>query len=101
MARALSDYPPPGLEVKLIERYANLEGRRVLEIGAGEGRLTSQIARRATTVLAVEPQPERVASARRLLERQGITNVTFRVGSAERLPRARRPFAVAIFSWSL
>jgi ubiquinone/menaquinone biosynthesis C-methylase UbiE len=89
------------MEVRLIERYADLEGRRVLEIGAGEGRLTSEIARRAASLLAIEPQTERVASARRMLAAQRIRNVTFRVGSAERLPRPRRPFDLAIFSWSL
>jgi SAM-dependent methyltransferase len=54
----------------------------VLEVGAGTGYFTAAIARRATTVLALEPVPD----MRRLLEqrcrREGLTNVRVSGGSA-------------------
>jgi ubiquinone/menaquinone biosynthesis C-methylase UbiE len=98
---ALSDYPPPGMEVGLIERYVELKGRRILEIGCGDGRLTRQLAPLASSVVAIEPDPARIALARRLAASEGISNVTFRVNSAERLRLGRDPFEVALFSWSL
>lgn len=97
----LSDYPPPGMEVRLIERYVGLNGRRVLEIGAGDGRLTRELAPLASSVLAIEPDPAKVALAKQLTAAEGISNVTFRVGSAERLGRGGGPFDIALFSWSL
>jgi ubiquinone/menaquinone biosynthesis C-methylase UbiE len=98
---ALSSYPPPGIEVGLIERYVGLKGRRILEIGCGDGRLTRQYAPLASSVVAIEPDPAKISLARRLAASEGITNVAFRVGSAERLRRVGDPFQVAIFSWSL
>ena len=100
-AEPLSDYPPPGMEVRIIERYVGLEGRRVLEIGCGEGRLTRQIAPLASSVVAIEPDAAKIATARRLATSEGITNVSFRVGSAQQLRLGGDPFEVALFSWSL
>jgi 2-polyprenyl-3-methyl-5-hydroxy-6-metoxy-1,4-benzoquinol methylase len=96
-----ADYPPPGMEVRLIERHAHLTDRRILEIGCGDGRLTRQLAPLASSVVAIEPDADRIAVARRLLAAEGISNVTFRVASAERLRRGGEPFEVAVFSWSL
>lgn len=96
----LSDYPPSGMEVRLIQRFARLTGRSVLELGCGDGRLTLQFAPLASRVVAIEPDPARIALARRAAAAEGISNVTFRVGSAERL-RVGGTFDVALFSWSL
>lgn len=98
---ALSDYPPPGMEVGLIERYVGLEGRRILEIGCGDGRLTRQLAPLASSVVAIEPDPAKIALARRLAASEGISNVSFRTNSAERSRLVGDPFEVALFSWSL
>jgi ubiquinone/menaquinone biosynthesis C-methylase UbiE len=89
------------MEVRLIERYVGLKGRRILEIGCGDGRLTRQFAPLASSVVAIEPDSANVALARRLAESEGISNVSFRVGSAERLRLGGDPFEVALFSWSL
>jgi ubiquinone/menaquinone biosynthesis C-methylase UbiE len=96
-----ADYPRPGMEVRLFERYVDLKGRRILEIGCGGGRLTRQFAHLASSVVAIEPDPARIATARRLAASEGIRNVSFRVGSAESLRLRGEPFEVALFSWSL
>jgi magnesium-protoporphyrin O-methyltransferase len=97
----LSDYPPSGMEVRLIQLYVDLTGCRMLEIGCGDGRLTRQYAHLASSVVAVEPDPTKVALARRLAASEGISNVSFHVGSAERVRLGGDPFDVALFSWSL
>src|SRR5216684_803131 len=97
----VSDYPPPGMEVGLIERYVGLKGRRILEIGCGDGRLTRQLAPFASSVVAIEPDPAKIALARSLAASEGITNISFRVNSAERLRLGGDPFEVELFSWSL
>jgi 2-polyprenyl-3-methyl-5-hydroxy-6-metoxy-1,4-benzoquinol methylase len=97
----ISDYPPPGTEVRLIQRFADIGGRRVLEIGCGDGRLTRELAPLASSVIAIEPDAAKIRVARRLAASEGITNVSFRVSSAEQLRLKGEPFEVAIFSWSL
>ncbi len=89
------------MEVRLIERYVGLKGRRILEIGCGDGRLTRQFAPLASSVVAIEPDSAKIARARRLATSAGISNVSFRVGSAERLRHSGDQFEVALFSWSL
>lgn len=88
------------MEVRLIERYVPLQARRILEIGCGDGRLTRELAQLADSVVAIEPDAALIADGRRLLSSEGIANVSFRIGSAEKL-QLRDRFEVAIFSWSL
>ena len=97
----ISAYPPDGMEVRLIERFTTLKGRRILEVGCGDGRLTFQYAPTARQVLAIDPDRLSIEDA---LDEQAalrIPNITFRVGSIEQLPARGAAFDVAIFSWSL
>jgi ubiquinone/menaquinone biosynthesis C-methylase UbiE len=89
------------MEVRIIQRFADLTNRRILELGCGDGRLTRQVAPLASTVVAIEPDATRIATARRAAAAEGINNVKFRVGSAERLRLGGGQFDVALFSWSL
>jgi 2-polyprenyl-3-methyl-5-hydroxy-6-metoxy-1,4-benzoquinol methylase len=89
------------MEVRLIQRFAEIKGRRVLEIGCGDGRLSREVAHLAASVLAIEPDSAKIAVARRLAASEGISNVSFRVKSAERLRLDGDPFEVVLFSWSL
>jgi ubiquinone/menaquinone biosynthesis C-methylase UbiE len=96
-----SDYPPPGMEVRLIERYVTLTGRRILEIGCGDGRLTREFAPLASSVVAIEPDAVSIAVARRMAASERLSKVSFHVGSAPELRLDGEPFDVALFSWSL
>lgn len=97
----LSDYPPAGMEVRIFRRFVELKGRRILELGCGDGRLTREIAPLAANVVAVEPDPAKVADARRAAAAEGHANISFRVGQAERIRVRDGPFDIALFSWSL
>jgi len=89
------------MEVRIIDGYVGLKGRRILEIGCGDGRLTRQFAPMASSVVAIEPDAAKIALARQLAASEGINNVSFRVGSAQQLRLDGDPFEVALFSWSL
>jgi len=89
------------MEVRLFERFVDLAGRRILEIGCGNGRLTVQYGGKAAEVVAVEPDRVAIAAARRAAAAEGLTNVTFRVGGAERVRFGGGAFDIALFSWSL
>jgi ubiquinone/menaquinone biosynthesis C-methylase UbiE len=97
----ISAYPPDGMEVRLIERFTTLKGRRILEVGCGDGRLTFQYAPTAGEVLAIDPDRASIEDALDERFALGVSNVDFRVGSIEHLPARGAPFDVALFSWSL
>ncbi|HVH65367.1 MAG TPA: class I SAM-dependent methyltransferase [Candidatus Acidoferrum sp.] len=101
MSNELSAYPPPGFELRLIQRFISLRGKRVLEIGCGDGRLTFQVAPLAASIRAIDPDGPSIDEAARERERRHAHNIEFRVGSVERLPSRGAPFDVALFSWSL
>ncbi len=100
-SNGLSAYPPPGFELRLIERFVSLRRKRILEIGCGDGRLTFQYATKASSILAIDPDGSSIDEAAAERDARGIDNIDFRVGSIEGLPRNGAPFDVALFSWSL
>lgn len=76
-----------------------LSGKRVLELGCGDGRFTYLYASEAAYVLGVDPKRDEVAAARRERPSELARRVQFRV--AKTIAPPRRPFDVALFSWSL
>jgi 2-polyprenyl-3-methyl-5-hydroxy-6-metoxy-1,4-benzoquinol methylase len=99
--RELSAYPAAGIELRLIERFTPIENRRVLEIGCGDGRLSLQLARKANSVVAIDPDRAAIDDARADASHEGIRNIEFLVGAGEQVRPFGAPFDVAVFSWSL
>jgi ubiquinone/menaquinone biosynthesis C-methylase UbiE len=64
----------------LVEREADLEGRRVLDVGCGTGRLEVALGGRAR-VWGIDPEPKMLDVARR-----NAPEATFKLGRAESLP---------------
>ncbi|HJQ75346.1 MAG TPA: class I SAM-dependent methyltransferase [Gaiellaceae bacterium] len=87
-----------GAEPRRIEALVPLEGKRVLEVGCGEGRLTGFVAARAAGVYAFDPNAERVDQARTAADAE---RVRFGVHGAEALDVERESFDVALCGWSL
>src|SRR5579864_3055065 len=67
-------------------RELPLDGARVLEVGAGTGRLTLPVAARAAEVYALEPVAAMRRVLRRKIEARGLANVTLLEGRAEAVP---------------
>lgn len=92
---------PEGAHLAALQRLAAFHGKRVLEMGCGEGRLTVGIAADAAHVLAFDPDAESVGDARRSLPADLAERVTYRVASAQELEIERGSFDLVVFSWSL
>jgi|SRR5438094_809645 len=87
-------------EVGALQRVAEWQGRHVLEIGCGDGRLSLRLARLGAVVWGIDPDPARIRDARRRL-RRFARRVRFRVGRAERLAHRAGSFDLVVLSWAL
>lgn len=63
-------------------------GKTILDLGAGGGQTALPLARVATQVIAVEPEPAMRDIGERQARDQGIENVTFLAGDATAIPLA-------------
>jgi ubiquinone/menaquinone biosynthesis C-methylase UbiE len=78
-----------------------VRGKRVLDLGCGDGRLALGVATFATTVDGIDPDPEAISGAKRNARKAGVRNVRFAAGAAQHLPYPDAAFDVAILSWTL
>jgi ubiquinone/menaquinone biosynthesis C-methylase UbiE len=92
---------PRGAEARALATLADFDGKRVLEVGCGNGRLTWLYAEQAAEVLGVDPEEESIGEARAALPDQLKDRVEFRVADAQALDVPRQRFDIAFLSWSL
>jgi predicted RNA methylase len=90
-----------GAHLAAILHAADFRGRRVLEVGSGEGRLTWGFAPLATSVLAFDPDEGVVATARAECAEALREKVRFEVARAEEIDVRPHSVDLVFFSWSL
>ena len=92
---------PEEVELRALRPAASWRHARVLEIGCGDGRLTRRLARLGAKVIAIDPDRDAIASARKMLPRSYARQVRYAVGTAGRLEFPARSFDIVVFAWSL
>jgi 2-polyprenyl-3-methyl-5-hydroxy-6-metoxy-1,4-benzoquinol methylase len=87
----------------LFEALPDWEGKRVLEVGRGDGRLTWRFAEHAASVSAIDPDEDDIAQARRQMSSGLASRLEFPAVSLEdfRPEPGSSPFDVALLSWCL
>jgi predicted RNA methylase len=87
----------------LLEFTEDLAGKRVLEIGAGSGRLTWRYAALTGEVVGIDPGQERIARARNDMPEELKGHVVMLETTLEDYqPDVQAPpFDVALMSWAL
>ncbi|HEX9385195.1 MAG TPA: class I SAM-dependent methyltransferase [Anaerolineales bacterium] len=88
-------------ETKYLHKFADFAGKRVLEIGCGEGRLTWRYAKetRSTVGIDLDADALRVATIDRSSDLE--SKVYFSRAMSEQLPFSKETFDIAILAWSL
>ncbi len=92
---------PDGADAAALDSLADLNGLRVLEIGAGEGRLTWHLARKAAFVLAIDSDEEAIKVAGAGVPTALAERVRFKALDATELDEPEESFDAAFLSWSL
>jgi ubiquinone/menaquinone biosynthesis C-methylase UbiE len=90
-----------GTEAEALAQLADFTGKRVFEVGCGDGRLTWLYADDAAYVLGIDPEADRIEDARRAMPAELADRVEFRVAKAEELQVPPPKFDIAFLSWSL
>ncbi len=78
-----------------------VRGKRVLDLGCGDGRFALGVGAFASTVEGLDPDAAAIAAAKKAARMSGVRNVRFTVGAAQRLPYPNGAFDVVILSWTL
>ena len=87
---------PFSSELQKIEEFVDLSDRDMLEIGCGDGRLSSLLAKKVRNLTAIDPDKAMINLARR-----DINGVDFRVGHGESLEFNDKSYDIIVFSYSL
>jgi 2-polyprenyl-3-methyl-5-hydroxy-6-metoxy-1,4-benzoquinol methylase len=92
---------PDGVEAATIRELVELRGRRVVDVGCGEGRLSVVCAREGASVFAFDADEESIAVARTETPRALARRIRFEVADAAQIELPKGEFDLALFSWSL
>ena len=93
--------PSPNDELREWGGEPLVRGKRVLDVGCGDGRFALAVAPVASSVDGLDPDAEAIATARKTARKAGVRNARFAVGAAQQLPYSDRAFDVVILSWTL
>ena len=90
-----------GNEKKYLHKFADCAGKRVIEIGCGEGRLTWQYAKETRSTIGIDLDADglRVASIDRPSDLTG--KIYFVRAESEYIPFSKETFDIAILAWTL
>ena len=92
---------PEGTETEAIHDLVDFSGKKVLEVGCGDGRLTWRYADRAAEALALDPNAEKIQRAIDNTPQSLRSKVGFRVADIADAALADQAYDVAILAHSL
>lgn len=99
---ALYRRPYPKAVIKLLVNKFELDGTgRLLDLGAGTGRLTIPLSKYCEEVVAVEPDAAMVSAGKQQAEKAAITNITWVQKTAERFTNHPHSFRLVAIGTAL
>lgn len=92
---------PEGTEIGAIHDLVDFSGKKVLEVGCGNGRLTWRYAEHAAKALAIDPDQEKIQRAIDSTPESLSSKVRFQVAYIADADLADQTYDVAILAHSL
>jgi len=96
-----TELDPAGVELRTIHEIADLRNSRVLEVGAGDGRLTFRYAMETESVVGIDTKEMDIQSAARSCRAELRAKVHFLCANAIALPLPAQRFDVVLLASSL
>lgn len=90
------DYDKENIEIKIIEKFIDIQDKRILENGCGDGRISILLAHKAQKYIAIDPDEQHIRKAK-----SSTANIDFRIGNGEALEFEDSSFHVVLFTLSL
>ena len=90
-----------GVETEVINRLIYFENKRVLEIGCGDGRMTTRFAGTTASVLAVDPSEAAIRKAQEYIPDSLRSRIVFTCDDVLTMGLDDSEFDVVVLSWSL
>jgi ubiquinone/menaquinone biosynthesis C-methylase UbiE len=91
---------PEGTEITFLNRSVDFCGKRILEIGSGDGRLTWRFANPACRVIGIDPDMGSLCEAVTNQPANLQKTVSFVQASSINVPFPRETFDIAVLAWS-
>lgn len=88
-------------ELRALEAVADWRGKKVIEIGCGDGRLTLRLAGLGAFVDAYDPKANLIRTARRKKPARFTKRIRYHIGQAEHLKAQDESVERVVFAWSL
>ena len=101
MAIMATEVDPAGVMPRAILKAADLRDARVLEVGAGDGRLTFQYASEPRSVVAIDTKEPDIRAASQCPGVELRGDVQFLCASATALPFSAEQFGIVLLASSL
>lgn len=92
---------PERVEQKILHEFLPQPVKKILDIGCGDGRLTSLLDTYSRVVIGLDVKMEELQRAHLSLSDTKSTKVVFTAGRGEALPFTSETFDLAVFGWSL
>ena len=92
---------PQERDIEVLRHLVTLDGKRVLDIGCGDGRTTRRMARTAASVLGIDPDLEAIDRARQISPGELADGCEFMAADVVEVTLPRVTFDVVVFSRSL
>lgn len=100
-SRGSARRPSGPAEVRALGGLSVFKDKRILEVGAGDGRLVFAYAAVATSVTAIDPNTEAIDRAALRARELELEHVRFVAMPAQNLDVRKERFDLALLAWSL
>lgn len=93
-------FDPEQIEIKKIQSFITNYGKRILDVGSGDGRLTSDLSINPDLVIGMDINFDELLIGKNSISQNKLNNISFCAASGNSIPVKNNYFDIVFFSWS-